>query len=53
MVGNVVMLNDGRQAEVIRPGLFPAGLPLVKTAEGQFINLEQKREIKIYGLISA
>lgn len=52
-VGNVVMLSDGRQAEVVRPGDFPTGLPLVRTSDGQFINLEQKRQIKIYGLVSA
>ena len=40
-------------AEIVHPGPFPAGLPLVKTVDGQFINLEQKRDIKIYGLISA
>ena len=53
MTGNIVMLSDGRQAEIVHPGPFPAGLPLVKTVDGQFINLEQKRDIKIYGLISA
>lgn len=51
--GNVVMLSDGRQAEVIRPGTYPIGLPLVRTSDGHFINLEQKRDIKIYGLVSA
>ena len=53
MTGNIVLLSDGRQAEVIRPGEFPTGLPLVKTSDGHFINLEQKREITIYGLVSA
>ena len=53
MIGNIVMLSDGRQAEIIHPGAFPLGLPLVKTADGQFLNLEQKRDITIYGLISA
>ena len=53
LTGNIVLLSDGRQAEVIRPGAFPIGMPLVKTADGQFINLEQKRDIKIYGLVSA
>ena len=53
MTGNIVMLSDGRQAEIVHPGAFPAGLPLVKTTDGQFINLEQKRDITIYGLISA
>ena len=51
--GNVVMLSDGRQAEIIRPGDFPTGLPLVRTSDGHFVNLEQKRDIKIYGLVSA
>ena len=51
--GNVLMLSDGRMAEVIRPGNYPTGLPLVRTADGYFINLEQKRDIKIYGLVSA
>jgi HD-GYP domain-containing protein (c-di-GMP phosphodiesterase class II) len=53
MTGNIVMLSDGRQAEIIHPGSYPAGLPLVKTSDGQFLNLEQKRDITIYGLISA
>ena len=52
-IGNRIMLSDGRQAEVIRPGSYPAGLPLVRTMDGCFINLEQKRDIKIHGLISA
>ena len=53
MTGTIVMLSDGRQAEIVHPGSFPAGLPLVKTADGQFLNLEQKRDVSIYGLISA
>jgi HD-GYP domain-containing protein (c-di-GMP phosphodiesterase class II) len=53
MTGSVVLLSDGRQAEIVSPGSFPAGLPLVRTVDGQFLNLEQKRDIKIYGLISA
>jgi len=53
MTGSVVLLSDGRQAEIVHPGAFPVGLPLVKTSDGQFINLEQSRAIKIYGLISA
>ena len=53
MTGSIVMLSDGRQAEVVQPGSFPAGLPLVKTADGQFLNFEQKRDVTIYGLISA
>ena len=53
MTGSVVLLSDGRQAEIVHPGAFPVGLPLVKTSDGQFINLEISRAIKIYGLISA
>ena len=53
MTGNIIMLSDGRQAEVVSPGAYPAGLPLVKTADGNFINLEQKRDVTIYGLVSA
>jgi len=53
MTGSIVLLSDGRQAEIIHPGSFPAGLPLVRTSDGQFLNLEQKRDITIYGLISA
>ena len=53
MSGNIVLLSDGRQAKIVHPGNYPNGLPLVETADGQFVNLEKKREIKIYGLISA
>lgn len=51
--GCLVMLSDGRQAEIVRPGCFPTGRPLVRTSDGQFINLEQRWDINIYGLISA
>jgi putative nucleotidyltransferase with HDIG domain len=53
MCGNIVLLSDGRQAKIVHPGNYPNGLPLVETADGQFVNLEKKRNIKIYGLISA
>ncbi len=53
MAGNIVLLSDGRQAKIVHPGSYPTGLPLVETADGQFVNLEIKREVKIYGLISA
>lgn len=53
MSGNIVLLSDGRQAKIVHPGNYPNGLPLVETADGQFVNLEKKRDIKIYGLISA
>ncbi len=53
MSGNIVLLSDGRQAKIVHPGTYPNGLPLVETADGQFVNLEKKRDIKIYGLISA
>lgn len=53
MNGNIVLLSDGRQAKIVSPGSYPNGLPLVETADGQFVNLETMRDIKIYGLISA
>ena len=53
MTGNIVLLSDGRQAKIVHPGAYPTGLPLVETADGQFVNLEKKRDVKIYGLISA
>lgn len=53
MTGNIVMLSDGRQAEIVHSGNYPTGLPIVRTVDGLFINLEQKRDIKIFGLISA
>ena len=53
MTGNLVLLSDGREAEIVYTGKFPIARPLVRTAEGQFIDLETNRQVGIVELLSA
>lgn len=48
---NIVQLNDGRSAEVIRMGSFLTINPLVKTNDGEFIDLDKNKKIRIVKLI--
>lgn len=50
-VGNLVLLSDGRQAEVIYLGQFIAARPVVRTFDGEFIDLEQRKDLSIEQLI--
>lgn len=46
-VGSIVQLNDGRQAEIISAGQFIFSRPVVRTTDGDFIDLEVNKEITI------
>lgn len=52
-VGNVVALSDGREAEVVYLGQFTSARPVVKTEDGEFIDLEQNKELSILELVRA
>ncbi|WP_425060729.1 hypothetical protein SCACP_14720 [Sporomusa carbonis] len=52
-VGNIVELNDGRQAEVIYLGQFMASRPVVLTQDGEYIDLERNKSLSIAKVIQA
>lgn len=52
-IGNIVVLSDGREAEVVYLGQYTAARPVVKTTDGEFIDLEQKKELSICELVRA
>ena len=52
-IGNLVVLNDGRRAEVISLHPTPSTRPVVRTNDGEFIDLEQQREMVIVDFITA
>ena len=51
-IGNIVLLNDGRQAEVIYVDKTRESRPVVKTTEGDYLDLEQNREVTIVEIIN-
>ncbi|MEN6414120.1 MAG: HD-GYP domain-containing protein [Veillonellales bacterium] len=53
LIGNVVMLSDGREATVVLSGRFMADRPLVRTVDGEFIDLEQNKELTIIKILQA
>lgn len=52
-VGNVVALSDGRIAEVLYIAQFVGAKPIVRTQEGEFIDLEKRVDIKIASVVKA
>lgn len=52
-VGDIVLLSDGRQAEVVAMNAFDNTRPTVKTHEGELINLEKRTELSISRLLHA
>jgi len=52
-IGNIVELNDGRQAEVIYLGQFMAARPIVLTEDKEYIDLEQNKTLSIVKVVSA
>jgi len=50
-VGNVVELSDGREAEVVFIGKFVATRPVVRTQQGEFIDLDNNNDISIVKII--
>ena len=51
--GNIVQLNVGREAEVIHMGHFLAARPVVKTSDGEFLDLEKEKHISIINMLDA
>jgi HD-GYP domain-containing protein (c-di-GMP phosphodiesterase class II) len=51
--GNIVQLNDGREAEVIHMGHYIASRPIVKTKSGDFIDLEKEKNLSIIHMLDA
>lgn len=52
-IGNVIELSDGREAEVVYLGKFISARPVVRAEDGEFIDLEKKKEIGISKLLRA
>lgn len=50
-VGNIVQLSDGRQAEVVYISPIATARPTVRTAEGEFLDLEKHKEISVVDLV--
>ncbi|MDU2065888.1 MAG: HD-GYP domain-containing protein [Sporomusaceae bacterium] len=50
-LGNIVVLNNGQQAEVIYLGQFMAARPVVRTDKGEFIDLERRKDLSIVKLM--
>ncbi|BBB93472.1 MAG TPA: HD-GYP domain-containing protein [Methylomusa anaerophila] len=48
-LGSVVKLSDGREAEVVYLGIYSSSRPVVRTKEGEFIDLERNKKIVIEG----
>lgn len=53
LLGVIVQLSDGREAEVVYLGEFLAARPVVRTKDGEFICLDRRKDIcisKVIGL---
>jgi putative nucleotidyltransferase with HDIG domain len=50
-IGNVVLLSDGREAEVVYLGKFISARPVVRDENGEFIDLESKKDLSIIKVI--
>ncbi|HWR38948.1 MAG TPA: HD-GYP domain-containing protein [Patescibacteria group bacterium] len=52
-IGNIVRLNDGREAEVVYLGQFMASRPVVVTQDGESIDLERDKSVSIVDIAQA
>lgn len=52
-IGNVVELSDKRVAEVVYLGQVVAARPIVRTTDGEFIDLEKNKRISIARIVSS
>jgi len=52
-IGNIVELNDGREAEVVYLGQTMTARPIVRTPSGEFIDLERQKHVSIVKLVGA
>ncbi|MCX7781506.1 MAG: HD-GYP domain-containing protein [Negativicutes bacterium] len=50
-VGNIVELSDGRNAEVLYIAQFVGARPIVRTADGEFIDLEKRKDLTIVNVL--
>lgn len=50
-VGNIIRLSDGRQAEVVFLSRMGCGRPVVRTEDGEFIDLEKHKSISIVEMV--
>ncbi|SDE84555.1 hypothetical protein SPACI_020800 [Sporomusa acidovorans DSM 3132] len=53
LLGNIVELSDGRQAEVIYLGQFMAARPVVVTEDKEYIDLERNKTLSIVQVVKA
>ncbi len=51
-IGNIVVLNDGRKAEVIYVDKARELRPVVRTTDGEYINLEKEKQVTIVKVLS-
>lgn len=51
-IGNVVVLNDGRKAEVIYVDKAREFRPVVRTIDGEYINLETEKKVTIVKVLA-
>lgn len=51
--GNQIELNDGRVAEVVHIGHFISSRPVVRTVDGEFIDLEKNKNYCVKRLVKA
>lgn len=49
-LGNIVKLSDGSKAEVVFLGQYQNARPVVRTQNGEFIDLERRKDISIVDL---
>lgn len=52
-LGNIVELSDGSKAEVVFLGQYQAARPVVKKQDGEFIDLERRKDISIVNLCTS
>lgn len=52
-IGNIVVLSDGRQGEVIYVDKSREFRPIVRTSNGEYINLKEKRDITIVEVLNS
>ncbi|HWQ61431.1 MAG TPA: HD-GYP domain-containing protein [Negativicutes bacterium] len=50
-IGNIILLSDGREAEVVYLGKFISARPVVRTDDGEFIDLEHKKDLSIIKVV--
>lgn len=52
-IGNMVELSNGREAEVVYLGQTITARPIVRTSDGEFIDLERHKDVSITKLVGS